>query len=75
MSRATSANAAMASRRAGIGDVNRTTCPLTNAGFMRSSSMATGFNFPDRGLYFPLSFGSLIGTCREALTILGLPSG
>jgi hypothetical protein len=37
--------------------------------------MATGFNFPDRGLYFPLSFGSLIGTCREALTILGLPSG
>jgi hypothetical protein len=30
---------------------------------------------PDRGPYFPRSLGSLIGTCREVLTILGLPSG
>ena len=27
------------------------------------------------GPYVPLSLGSLIGTCREVLTILGLPSG
>jgi hypothetical protein len=32
-------------------------------------------DFPDRRPYFPLSLGSLIGTCREVLTILGLPSG
>jgi hypothetical protein len=29
----------------------------------------------DLGFYFPLSLGSLIGTCREVLTTLGLPSG
>jgi hypothetical protein len=27
------------------------------------------------GPYFSFSLGSLIGTCREVLTILGLPSG
>ena len=32
-------------------------------------------NFPDHRLYFPLSLGSWIGTCRDVLTILGLPSG
>jgi len=29
----------------------------------------------DRGLYFPLSLGSLTGRCREVLTAVGLPSG
>jgi len=27
-----------------------------------------------RGVYFALSLGGLIGTCREVLTTLGLPS-
>jgi hypothetical protein len=38
-------------------------------------AMQSADNILERVLNFPLSLGSLIGTCREVLTILGLPSG